>query len=276
MLAKAADTIPAGATWLYEPKWDGFRALVFFDGETLFLQSRDLKPLGRYFPELEAALKQALPPRLVLDGEIVIATGHGLDFEASQMRIHPAASRVNLLAERTPSSFVAFDLLAEDDNDLRLRPFAERHERLQTALAAVAPPVFLTPSTQDRELAAGLVRALRRALASTVSSPSASTRPTGRARAAGSRSSTCAASIASSAASAGTAARKDAPSARCSSASMTKPASSITSATRPASRRPRNAPWSTSSHPTSATALAKASAAAARRVSRAAGRAVAT
>ena len=154
MLAKAADTIPAGATWLYEPKWDGFRALVFFDGETLFLQSRDLKPLGRYFPELEAALKQALPPRLVLDGEIVIATGHGLDFEALQMRIHPAASRVNLLAERTPSSFVAFDLLAEDDNDLRLRPFAERHERLQTALAVVAPPVFLTPSTQDRELAA--------------------------------------------------------------------------------------------------------------------------
>jgi ATP-dependent DNA ligase len=154
MLAKASETISAGDSWLYEPKWDGFRALVFWDGESIFLQSRDLKPLGRYFPELEAGLKQALTGRLVLDGEIVVATEHGLDFDALQMRIHPAASRVRMLAEQTPSSFVAFDLLAEADEDLRERPFGERHDRLRAALKGVASPVFLTPATLNRDLAA--------------------------------------------------------------------------------------------------------------------------
>jgi ATP-dependent DNA ligase len=153
MLAKASDSIPAGAGWLYEPKWDGFRALVFWDGEALYLQSRDLKPLGRYFPELEDGLRAALPAGVVLDGEIVIATDHGLDFDALQMRLHPAASRVRMLAQQTPSSFVAFDLLATDGLDLRETPFSERRERLLALMKEVAPPIYLTPSTADAALA---------------------------------------------------------------------------------------------------------------------------
>jgi ATP-dependent DNA ligase len=149
MLARLEPEIPAGENWLYEPKWDGFRALVFFDGEQIFLQSRDLKPLGRYFPELESALMRELPEALVLDGEIVIATDHGLDFDALQLRIHPAESRVRMLSEQTPSSFVAFDLLAADGDDLRTQPFVRRRERLEQALAAVGPPVHITPSTAD-------------------------------------------------------------------------------------------------------------------------------
>jgi ATP-dependent DNA ligase len=149
MLAKAADRIPSGDGWLYEPKWDGFRALVFFDGDTVYLQSRDLKPLGRYFPELEAQLPAVLPGPMILDGEIVIARDEALDFEALQMRIHPAESRVRMLAEQTPASFVAFDLLALGDEDLRTAPFAERHERLTKALAKTKPPVYVTPATDD-------------------------------------------------------------------------------------------------------------------------------
>ena len=126
MLAKGVDAIPAGESWLYEPKWDGFRATVFFDGDEIFLQSRELKPLGRYFPELEAGLREVLPPRIVLDGEIVVATAKGLDFDALQMRIHPAESRVRMLAEQTPSSYVAFDLLALGGEDLRDVPFGVR------------------------------------------------------------------------------------------------------------------------------------------------------
>src|SRR6266542_282584 len=122
MLADLARDLPAGNGWLYEPMWDGFRALVFWDGSELLIQSRDLKPLGRYFPELEAALKEALPRPLVLDGEIVIATDHGLDFDALQLRIHPAESRVRMLAGETPSSFVAFDILADGQEDLRAVP----------------------------------------------------------------------------------------------------------------------------------------------------------
>ncbi len=154
MLAKAAIGIPEGQNWVYEPKWDGFRALVFFDGEQVQLQSRDLKPLNRYFPELEAALKRVLPSPSILDGEIVIATDKGLDFDALQMRIHPAESRVRLLAEQAPAAFVAFDLLALGRDDLRSQPLAERRRLLAETLAAVSPPVYLTPSTSDRSVAA--------------------------------------------------------------------------------------------------------------------------
>src|SRR6187200_49928 len=117
MLAQSADAIPEGEGWLYEPKWDGFRTLVFFDGTSAYLQSRDLKPLGRYFPELETALARALPGPMVIDGETVIAGPNGLDFDSLQMRIHPAASRVKMLSEQTPSAFVVFDLLAIGGED---------------------------------------------------------------------------------------------------------------------------------------------------------------
>jgi ATP-dependent DNA ligase len=153
MLAKASPDIPRGAGWLYEPKWDGFRALVFFDGADVYLQSRDLKPLGRYFPELEEALKSALPGPMVLDGEIVIVGPKGLDFDALQMRIHPAESRVRMLAEQTPSSFVAFDLLAVGSDDLRQQPFGERRRRLEEELAALGAPVHVTPATDGPDRA---------------------------------------------------------------------------------------------------------------------------
>jgi ATP-dependent DNA ligase len=149
MLAKAADQIPTGDGWLYEPKWDGFRALVFYDGASVYLQSRDLKPLGRYFPELEESLPRALPGPIVLDGEVVIARDEALDFEALQMRIHPAESRVRMLARQTPASFVAFDLLALGVDDLRTSPFGERRAALVKALTKVQPPVYLTPATND-------------------------------------------------------------------------------------------------------------------------------
>ena len=153
MLAKLAHELPEGAGWLFEPKWDGFRAIVFRDGDRVYLQSRDLKPLGRYFPELLAPLQAALPERCVVDGEIVIATDEGLDFDALQMRLHPAASRVAKLAAETPSSFVAFDLLAEGDADLRARPQAERRRRLEAALGRAGERVHLTPCTRDRTVA---------------------------------------------------------------------------------------------------------------------------
>ena len=153
MLAKLASSLPDGEGWLYEPKWDGFRALVFRDGDEIYLQSRDLKPLNRYFPELEAPLRAALPERAVLDGEIVIATDGALDFEALLLRIHPAKSRVALLAQEKPAAFVAWDLLALGDEDLREVPQDERRARLEQALAGVAPPIHLTPATRDRALA---------------------------------------------------------------------------------------------------------------------------
>jgi ATP-dependent DNA ligase len=153
MLAKLAHELPEGDGWLFEPKWDGFRALVFRDGERVYLQSRDLKPLDRYFPELAAHLRAVLPERCVVDGEIVIATEHGLDFDVLQMRLHPAASRVAKLAKGTPSSFVAFDLLAEGDEDLRDRPQAERRGRLERALVRARDSIHLTPSTRDRAIA---------------------------------------------------------------------------------------------------------------------------
>jgi len=150
MLARLAGEIPAGDAWHYEPKWDGFRALVFFDGEEAYLQSRDLKPLARYFPELTDGLERVLPRPLVLDGEIVIIGEQGLDFDALLMRIHPAESRIKKLAAETPSSFVAFDLLADGARDLRAAPFGERRTLLEAALAGVAAPAFLTPATRDR------------------------------------------------------------------------------------------------------------------------------
>jgi ATP-dependent DNA ligase len=154
MLAKLSSELPEGERWIYEPKWDGFRALVFKAGTDLYIQSRDLNPLGRYFPEVEAALRANLPDRCVLDGEIVIATGDRLDFDALLLRIHPAASRVQLLAAEHPASYVAWDLLALGDEDLRARPQAERRERLERALAEVEPPVHVTPATRDRAVAA--------------------------------------------------------------------------------------------------------------------------
>jgi ATP-dependent DNA ligase len=153
MLAKLASAIPAGDGWIYEPKWDGFRALVFKDDRELMIQSRDLKPLDRYFPELRAPLLASLPPRCVLDGEIVIATEASLDFEALLLRIHPAKSRVEMLARQTPASYVAFDLLALGDDDLRARPQAERRAALEAALAAAQPPIHVTPATRDRAAA---------------------------------------------------------------------------------------------------------------------------
>ena len=154
MLAKLASELPPGDGWLFEPKWDGFRAIVFREGERLYVQSRDLRPLDRYFPELRAPLLANLPPSAVADGEIVIVGERGLDFDALQLRLHPAASRVNKLAAATPASFVAFDLLAEGGQDLRPRRQAERRERLAAALAGAQPPVHLTPCTRDRLVAA--------------------------------------------------------------------------------------------------------------------------
>ena len=151
MLAKLATELPAGEAWLFEPKWDGFRAIVFRDGERLYIQSRDLKPLDRYFPELGPSLLAALPARCVVDGEIVIAGAQGLDFDALQMRLHPAASRVKKLAAEIPAAFVAFDLLA-DDADRRTLPQLERRRLLEQLLTSTAD-VHLTPCSRDRAVA---------------------------------------------------------------------------------------------------------------------------
>ena len=153
MLAKRVSTLPEGEGFIFEPKWDGFRALVFRDGDDVRIESRDAKPLLRYYPELLAPLKAQLPERCVLDGEIVIVTSHGLDFDLLQMRLHPAASRINMLAERMPASIVFFDLLAEGDRDLRYEPFAKRRAALEKMLKRAKPPLHLTPSTRDRAIA---------------------------------------------------------------------------------------------------------------------------
>ena len=158
MLAKRASELPDGAGWIFEPKWDGFRTLVFRDGDELLLQSRDEKPMDRYFPDLREPLLEQLPARCVLDGEIVIAIGGGLAFEALQMRIHPAASRVAMLAKQTPASIVFFDLLCQDDRDLRGQPFRERRGKLEKLLAGAKPPLHLTPATEERAAAADWFR----------------------------------------------------------------------------------------------------------------------
>ena len=147
MLAKAAADLPTGEGWLFEPKWDGFRALVFRDGDELLIQSRDKKPLDRYFPELAEPLLANLPPRCVIDGEVVIARDGALDFDALLLRIHPAASRVAMLAEQTPASFVAWDLLAYQDESLLETPQAARRARLEAALAEV--PASDPPDSAD-------------------------------------------------------------------------------------------------------------------------------
>jgi ATP-dependent DNA ligase len=154
MLAKIATELPAGEGVLYEPKWDGFRAIVFRGETGVYIQSRELRPLNRYFPEVEWAALTQLPSGCVVDGEIVIAAPQGLDFDALQMRLHPAASRIAKLARSTPASFVAFDLLAADGKDIREWPQADRRTRLEELLAAATPPVHLTPLTRDRDEAA--------------------------------------------------------------------------------------------------------------------------
>jgi ATP-dependent DNA ligase len=158
MLAKRVSSLPDGPGWLFEPKWDGFRVLVFKDGDELLLQSRDEKPLDRYFPELREPLLAQLPPRCVLDGELVIARDDGLDFEALQLRIHPAASRVKLLAQEIPASVVFWDLLCEGERDLRALPFRERRAALEALLAGAQPPLHVTPVTEDPALAADWFR----------------------------------------------------------------------------------------------------------------------
>jgi ATP-dependent DNA ligase len=152
MLAKLATELPPGDGWLFEPKWDGFRAIVFRDGDRIYTQSRDLRPLDRYFPELEAFFRASFPERCVVDGEIVIVGDRGLDFDALQLRLHPAASRVKKLAAETPAFFVAFDLLA-DSRDLRPLPQSERRVRLEQALEDAAGGVHLTPCSRERAVA---------------------------------------------------------------------------------------------------------------------------
>ena len=155
MLAKSVKGVPDPAEHRgglsFEPKWDGFRCIVFRDGDEVELASRNTKPLTRYFPEVVAAVKESLPERCVVDGEIFVAVGDRLEFERLQERIHPADSRVRLLAAQTPASFVAFDLLAIEEENLMAEPFAVRRERLEQALAPVRPPIYLTRTTTDAE-----------------------------------------------------------------------------------------------------------------------------
>jgi ATP-dependent DNA ligase len=158
MLAKRIGELPAGRTWIFEPKWDGFRALVFRDRDEILIQSRDGKSLNRYFPELLGPLRAQLPVRCVLDGEVVVAKNSGLDFEALQLRIHPATSRVKLLSQESPASIVFFDLLCEGDRDLRAEPFQHRRAKLESLLASAAPPIHLTPTTHELEIASDWFR----------------------------------------------------------------------------------------------------------------------
>src|SRR5216683_5478165 len=158
MLSKRVDEIPTGEYWLFEPKWDGFRALVFRETEEILIQSRDGKSLNRYFPELMEPLKRQLPSRCVLDGEIVIASADGLDFDALQLRIHPAASRVNLLSKQIPASIVFFDLLLEGEQNLMNEPFQRRREILEKLLSSAEAPLHLTPITAERTVASDWFR----------------------------------------------------------------------------------------------------------------------
>ena len=158
MLAKRVGELPVGGPWIYEPKWDGFRALVFRDRDEILIQSRDEKSLNRYFPELLEPLRLQLPARCVLDGEIVVAKNGALDFDALQLRIHPAQSRVKLLSQEIPASIVFFDLLAEGDRDLRGMAFRDRRLMLESLLSSAAPPIHLTPATSELSIAADWFR----------------------------------------------------------------------------------------------------------------------
>ena len=153
MLAKPVAAVPSDPGWLFEPKWDGFRSIIFRDGDEIYLQSRDLRPFDRYFPEIAPAIRELAARRIVVDGEIVIARDGALDFEALLLRIHPAASRVRLLASQTPASFVGFDLLARDNLDLRERPLRERRAGLEEVLDGAPRSVRLTPATTDAAVA---------------------------------------------------------------------------------------------------------------------------
>ncbi|MCW5713837.1 MAG: ATP-dependent DNA ligase [Bauldia sp.] len=153
MLSKVAEAVPDGGAFLYEPKWDGFRAMVFRGHDDVFIQSRDLRPLDRYFPEVHDMLLARLPAGCVVDGEVVIAAPWGLDFDALQLRLHPAASRVKKLAAEIPASFVAFDLLATGGEDIRHLPQSERRTRLEALLAGAEAPLYLTPVTRDHPVA---------------------------------------------------------------------------------------------------------------------------
>lgn len=154
MLAKRVGELPSSGDWIFEPKWDGFRSLIFRDGDEVYIQSRDEKPLNRYFPELLEPIKAGLPAQCVLDGEIVIVRDTGLDFDSLQLRLHPAASRVKLLSGQIPASIVFFDLLSVGSEDLRSTPFEERRSKLETLLRKAKPPLHLTPATRDAEVAA--------------------------------------------------------------------------------------------------------------------------
>src|SRR6266700_3900890 len=158
MLAKRVGELPVEGDWVFEPKWDGFRALVFRDGDEILIQSRDEKPLNRYFPELLEPLRSQLPAHCALDSEIVIAKDSGLDFEALQLRLHPAASRVKLLSQQIPASIVFFDLLCEGDRDLRGQPFQSRRRELEALLSTAAPPIHLTPASYESSVASDWFR----------------------------------------------------------------------------------------------------------------------
>ena len=158
MLAKRVGELPPGANWIFEPKWDGFRALVFRDRDEILIQSRDEKSLNRYFPELLERLRSQLPPRCVLDGEIVVAQNSALDFDALQLRIHPAQSRVKLLSQEIPASIVFFDVLSEGDRDLRGVAFQDRRRMLESLLSSAAPPLHLTPATDKSRTASDWFR----------------------------------------------------------------------------------------------------------------------
>jgi ATP-dependent DNA ligase len=152
MLAKSVPEIPTGAL-SYEPKWDGFRSIVFRDGDEVEIGSRNERPMTRYFPELVEAIKENLPERCVIDGEIIVVVGDRLEFEVLQQRIHPAASRVKLLSQQTPARFITFDLLALDDVDYTTLPFQQRRVALEQALASASAPIHLTPATRDHDVA---------------------------------------------------------------------------------------------------------------------------
>jgi ATP-dependent DNA ligase len=166
MLAKRVSELPLSGTWTFEPKWDGFRALVFRDGDEILIQSRDTKSLNRYFPELVEVLRTQLPARCVLDGEIVVARNGALDFDALQLRIHPAASRVTLLSKEIPASMVLFDILCEGDQDLRGMAFQQRRLNLESLLSSAAPPLHVTPATNDLSLAGDWFRRFEASLLS--------------------------------------------------------------------------------------------------------------
>jgi ATP-dependent DNA ligase len=161
MEAKIQSELPHGEAWQYEPKWDGFRAVVFKDGDEVVIHSRNSKPLTRYFPELVPVMQRIPPKRVVLDGEIVIFTGYGTDFDAMTLRIHPAASRVNMLAKEQPSTYIAFDLLAEGEENLLEKPLKDRRQRLERLLGPKQDSIYVSPVTRDREIAVGWLQEYR-------------------------------------------------------------------------------------------------------------------